>query len=401
MVSLREASGVGHAVLDVMLRPGMLQSYGANRNVGLLACAGHQVLFFDDDTICALRCLPKLECTSNKLIALAHLEPWSVTAFSNRREMYAHLHADTGCLLDMHEQYLGKLLWELDAEGKLDMTDACEHIRQRVYQRNGKVCVTSSGIYGDSGFKHLSILTTGGPSGSGRIFTSNDALLRNPAASRHCIRQAVAPIVHHTGSLLSTAFALDNTGPIAPFFPIGRGEDYLFALLLSAFNGCIVDLPHCLHHARDHSLPINNDFCTIALSDVVGAFFNHLIAVAQSDNSSDNLILSAHDIFADICHADAALIEQVCLQAFRSHKMKQINLLLSIIDTYPQRYTSIIELLDRQTLLCAEYAQLSLDHIEALVLPANSPRLVELLRSYCIATVQWALIHSSARIVHL
>ncbi len=199
-------------------------TYGANRNMLLLATRGRPVLMVDDDTVCetyrpiGFREDVRMRQAGHDGVVTDPSEIWPLLESGDDEQVCRAVPVD---VLGEHERWLG-----------------------------GAVALTANGLIGDCGWGGPSpYLFLRGPS-LARVAAS-DARYDACATSRRILR-AVRQVVicDRTDDFMSTCFALDRTTLVPPFLPICRGSDRVFAVLLArvAPHACFAHLPFVLSH---------------------------------------------------------------------------------------------------------------------------------------------------------
>ena len=187
-----------------LLEFGLIGTYGGYRNVALLDTAGDQVLSTDDDTLCQVYAPPNQDLTqvNGGGMPTPHYE-W----FKDRAEWQNQLQTVDHDLLAAHEEALG-----------------------RTTPEKHRIRVTSCGFVGDSAadYNYFHLIATG---------QERERLLANYPVARETreVMQAFPCLtLSQTPWLRTIQYGFDNTAPLPPFMPNGRGECGVFATLLLA-----------------------------------------------------------------------------------------------------------------------------------------------------------------------
>lgn len=203
-----------------LLEFGFIGTYGGYRNLALLDTAGDQVLSTDDDTLCQVYTPPNQDLTrvNGGGMPTPHYE-W----FKDRAEWQTRLQPLGGHdLLAAHEVALGR------------MTPEKHRIR-----------VTSCGFVGDSAadYNYFHLVATG---------QERERLLANYRVARETreVMQAFPCLtLSQTPWLRTIQYGFDNTSPLPPFMPKGRGECGVFAsLLLASKLDSLAYIPWAIAH---------------------------------------------------------------------------------------------------------------------------------------------------------
>jgi hypothetical protein len=228
---------------------GEASDVGANRNALLLALAGEAFYSTDDDMQCHLR-EPAEAC--DRILLSADDLPVPATLHADFAAARDRLLPSGGCLLDRHEELLGRDLGACLSERDPD------RISWRSVGSNGltgllagqaRILATFGGYYGDAGARFPSFYLWSGPQMQSQLLGGVEQY-RALVTSRQMVR--VAPVTTVTSSRFSMcgSVALDARALLPPFFPAHRGEDLAFGMLLgSCFDlGLFAHLPQAVAH---------------------------------------------------------------------------------------------------------------------------------------------------------
>lgn len=221
---------------------------GGSRNLLALLLQGRRVMCADDDIVA--------EFTAPQA---AELDLW-ITAGDARMELVPFdTPEETRAAIPLsncenpllvHERFVGQTAANLicETEGHGSLFDASAELTQGLTTRDMMVAVTASGLAGDCGSDGQAFFTLLGtsPEAQKYILERGDQL----NSSREILRKAKFPILCNSNSLMTFCCALDNSLPLPPFFPVGRGEDQAWQMLLHHVlpNTLIAHLPIAAAH---------------------------------------------------------------------------------------------------------------------------------------------------------
>jgi hypothetical protein len=222
---------------------------GANRNALLMAGAGEAFVSVDDDTLCEL--VRPRAAQLDRLVLSSQRDPTHVRLLENEADARAAVSPLHGCLLDLHERILGRTVADCAAQtdaSRFELSGLPAEALERLLTRRPSVVASFTGILGDSGAGspafHLWRSDVRHQLHDGAAY---DALSR----SRQVLHAAPATTIGSGSFLMTTSYALDARQLTPPFFPVLRGEDQLFGLVL---RRCFPDhllghLPVCITHS--------------------------------------------------------------------------------------------------------------------------------------------------------
>lgn len=208
------------------------QTYGANRNALLLASPGELFVMSDDDV--EWQCAVPGE--EQKALVLGQVKaPTPCRFFTDRRHLVESTRVAEVDILSAHEKMLGRTvsgcLAALGPDSVLDLDRVTPESADFFGGASRAVRVTISGSWGDSAMDTpLSVL--------GMTGESRDALVRSTESyerakeSREVFRCVPAYTISDGARLITLHAGVDNRSLLPPFFPVGRNEDGVFALML-------------------------------------------------------------------------------------------------------------------------------------------------------------------------
>jgi|GEM_PF-4107773 len=240
--------------------PGRGLAYGAARNLALLACPAGHLLSLDDDVSCIgrlvadpSRCLANASgAWSSKSDLLPPPPPIPEPGALGpdfARDGAAWLGLNAGSCLAGNET-----IWQLEQ---------CPGLA-RLLDPQARVRLIFSGTEGDSGvlskvvFLRKTILQNGDWHTDPARF---QAMFQSRGLARHFLQREVGKLHYCPGRV----FWLDHSSMVPPNFPLGRGEDTLFAHMLAGIDGRFLaaylpwSFAHRPRNPRDPHAPLRED----------------------------------------------------------------------------------------------------------------------------------------------
>jgi hypothetical protein len=220
-------------LLDFALTAGTI---GANRNLVLLLTAGEHILMADDDIVCE----PWAPNGRADGVALwGHTEPQDSEFFAARDDLrHAAAWVPDVDLVGAHAARLAQPLPAAlaSAHGGADLGEACGHLIGALVERRAPaVRLTFTGIAGDAGtYCPYTRLFATGPT-QARLASSRDVFER-ALRSREVLRAVSRTTITHDSRCMAGCMGLINTGLVPPFLPVGRNEDGVFGIMLTALD---------------------------------------------------------------------------------------------------------------------------------------------------------------------
>ncbi len=253
-VRLARESHVDDAVVRFALLgvDGLGFTVGANRNALLLDAAGEAFVSADDDTEARVAAPPR----ARDALVLTALPPEEVWAFRDRESVVAATRPHDESVIRLHESVLGRKLTDVVATAttEVDLTAITVGMLQDLASDRGRVALSLTGTYGDSGMSSPAALLLLAGTPSGERLTTKDAY-DLAISSREIVRCATATTITHASvELMTTSLAIDHRELLPPFLPIcERGEDTLFGLLMSACDPSAYSVfhPRAIAHAPE------------------------------------------------------------------------------------------------------------------------------------------------------
>jgi hypothetical protein len=258
---------------------------GANRNALLLDTAGDMIYSTDDDAICQLAVAPEDEDEEFDLSPSASraMQYWF---FPDREATLQSVSLIDEDLLSLHERFLGqdvcKCVTELQDLEALNLNRLDRETYRQLQSGGGKVTITFSGLFGDSGEPRPAALHQLDSRSRERLKEMHFDHLAG-LTSREVLRLVRRPRIGRTTAWNTTAIGYDNRELLPPFVPLLRGEDLLFGhTLRSCFSNSFVgDLPWAILHA-----PETRVFSTDVLEESTSAVWPSAVMAACMTSKS-------------------------------------------------------------------------------------------------------------------
>jgi hypothetical protein len=226
---------------------------GANTNALLLDVPDSGVFCFDDDSICRPA---RIETQSG--VGLSSMtscsSPWQplrMMVFPGPEVLDAHVREESCSLLAEHERWLGTKLAELlTTQSDIQLDDPAAELLAGTLQSRGRISVTWSGIYGDSGSSRCTHYLLLDGEDRQRLVANEDAY-RAAVEHRTVWKSPARPEIARSAFFQSVAFAIDTRAFVPPFMPFLRGSDTVFGQLLMfcTRDALLAYLPLSVHHA--------------------------------------------------------------------------------------------------------------------------------------------------------
>lgn len=249
---LARLSGVEPALADFAVSgcPQPRVGIGGSRNLLNLVTAGRRVLSADDDVIAAFEVPPP-----HHLGLWIHGEdvPMHTYFFESVAETEARVPVSAEPdALALHESFVGHSVASIVARlsGPASLRGAGQPLTAAIQQRTVRIAATALGLAGDCASDCLGFysLLSGGDTEQ-RVLARPTPL----APSREVLRRPEFPILCQGVYFMTFCHAVDNTLPLPPYFPVGRGEDQAWQKLLhwSLPDTVVGHLPLAVRHRPD------------------------------------------------------------------------------------------------------------------------------------------------------
>lgn len=224
------------------------KSYGLARTICLLLSVDCRAIVMDDDVICAAVASP------HKREGLAFGDsPREVDFYASEQDILSRTVKADFDPLTGHAQCLGLTMTQ--ALKKLGVDDLQEqHLQEanatylNLWQADSPILVTQSGTLGDPGTKGTSWIYNVDPASAQRLLASPGGL-ESALDKRHYWMGQPCPLFTRM-SVISQVTGLDNSHILPPYFPVFRGEDYLFGAMVEYLHpqAVVLEYDWCVPH---------------------------------------------------------------------------------------------------------------------------------------------------------
>ena len=225
------------------------KSYGLARTMCLLLTVGYRCIVLDDDVLCSSVLPPNtgegitFGGGSNRELACyaSEQELMQKAAFSDTDPLTGHAR----CL----GMSLSQALPQLDAKGinQATLHDASATMLNTL-RADSPILVTQCGSWGDPGTAGSNWFFDLGPESIERILAAPGGL-SSALSNRHYWLGRNRTNISKM-AVMSQATGLDNSQLLPPYFPVLRGEDYLFASMVVCLHptAAVLDYNWCVPH---------------------------------------------------------------------------------------------------------------------------------------------------------
>jgi hypothetical protein len=224
------------------------KSYGLARTICLLLSVGRRAIVMDDDVVCAAIASPHT-CRG---LAFGDSER-EVDFYSSEQDIrnrsqrldFDPLSGHASCLGLTMVEAIKALGFDSLQEEDLDGANA-DYLN--LWDANSPILMTQSGTLGDPGTTGTEWVYTLGPSSVARALQAAGGL-HSAVSNRHYWMGQPRPRFSKM-AVISQVTGLDNSRLLPPYFPVFRGEDYLFGAMTEYLhpNGVTLDYPWCVPH---------------------------------------------------------------------------------------------------------------------------------------------------------
>jgi hypothetical protein len=229
------------------------RSYGLARNVSLLLSAGYRCIMLDDDILCTAIEPP----FRREGIGFGDGDSRELACFSSVDELMRNAQYSPTDPLSGHASCLGMSLSQMLRSMDLDpLREAALKNTNAAFlntlHADSRVLMTQCGSWGDPGTVGNNWLFRLGVDSVQRILDAPGGLAA-AMEHRHYWLGRSRPNIGKM-AVMSQATGLDNTQLLPPYFPVLRGEDYLFAAMTMFLHpsSVVLDYGWCVPH-----LPLN------------------------------------------------------------------------------------------------------------------------------------------------
>lgn len=205
------------------------KSYGLARNLSLLLSVGCRAIVMDDDVVCAAVAAPH----HTNGIQFGHQER-EVEFYQNEGDLLAQTSRSDFDPLSGHALCLGLSMGQATTKLKnqpLEPQDleGASSTYLNLWDANSPVIITQTGSMGDPGSESTSWIYTLNNESSRRLMNFSGGL--EGALRSRCYWMGQPRPQFTKMSVMSQVIGLDNTKVLPPYFPVFRGEDYLFGAM--------------------------------------------------------------------------------------------------------------------------------------------------------------------------
>jgi len=271
------------------------KTYGLSRTVCLLLSVGYRSIVLDDDVLC--RAVPSPRAEQGVDIGGGSRE---LDVYDSESALMQSVTAAASDPLLAHSQALGLRQGELVSKLKGaeltagDLRDVDYSLLAKL-DANAPVLVTQCGSIGDPGTGGAHFLHRLSEDSIARLLSSPGGL-QQALSSRQC-RLGRDKSTFTRIALMSAMTGLDNTHLLPPYFPVHRGEDYLFGAMLEFLypQSAAIDFNWAIPHIPIEQRSSNGDSARkIAAVGGVGMFAAYIIEhSAQEPGPSEFTRLTA------------------------------------------------------------------------------------------------------------
>ncbi len=294
--TLRFAFGGGQAVGP---------TYGGNLNAAMLGNIGTMYACVDDDTVWRI----SRSARFSQSLSISRAIPEDCALYPTRAEAIENVvWDDQEDLLKCHEMLLGKSIGQCIGEitklgGRVDVSAIAPCVATSTMLHGGRVVATMTGVAGHSGSERVYWHLLHGDA-LARL-NANDHLYRRLKNSREVVRVANNWTISDTPALMAYAMGVDGREPLAPFLPVLRNQDGVFAKVMRICDSSryIGHIPWAILHD-----PSKSARCTPA-TDVRPRLADIVIGALQV---FDSTMLSC-DITENLCTVGKYLEDIACL----------------------------------------------------------------------------------------
>lgn len=326
---LRKESGVDQPVIDFCMFgdnrcDGV--SYGANRNSILMMSETDQIIYFDDDTVCDISSLSPSECG---LSACGHVDTMSIFSTDHTRQVPMHD-------IDLIGAFLSAFAFNFDVLEKVNVTGACcDHLFFSIGNPTPpNIAAVVTGAAGDCGMSTYLPILTAGSRESISAFALNDNVCRSVAEHRYLLRQMPKFTISHCGNIMAMCLGINRRVMLPPFFPLFRGEDALFGLILTSClrDEYIANLPFMIKHNMKTGMCGYHDVET-RVADVIMALVLLLVQDICVVSNEDRLIELGRRLH-ELARSSLKYFIEVAFSALKRMYCDRCNILVSTLDEH-------------------------------------------------------------------
>ncbi len=225
------------------------KSYGLARTMCLLLSVGYRCIVLDDDVLCSTVMPPNRD----EGITFGSGSNRELACYASEQELFQNAQFSDTDPLSGHARCLGmnlsQAITQLDAGGINQATlHNASATMLNTLQADSPILVTQCGSWGDPGTTGTNWFIGLDPESIVRVLAAPGGL---PGAldNRHYWLGRNNPNISKM-AVMSQVTGLDNSQLLPPYFPIFRGEDYLFASMVVCLHpsAAVVDYNWCVPH---------------------------------------------------------------------------------------------------------------------------------------------------------
>jgi hypothetical protein len=224
------------------------KSYGLARTLCLLLSVGHRAIVMDDDVICAAVPSP------HKREGFAFgATPREVDFYASEQDILQRTEKADFDPLTGHARCLGLGLGQAIAKlGGVQLQPQDLHNANAAYlnqwRAESPILVTQSGTLGNAGTRTPEWIFTIDPTSSQRLLATPGGLDSVLSSQQFWLGQP-RPLFTRM-PVISQVTGLDNSQLLPPYFPVFRGEDYLFGAMLEYLHpaAAVLEYDWCVPH---------------------------------------------------------------------------------------------------------------------------------------------------------
>lgn len=219
---------------------------GGNRNLIALLTQGRRFLSADDDIVAEFE-RPPAEAVA--LWVTAEMGPINTYHYPSAQALESQVALTREPdALSLHEAFVGHTVAEVVAglQGAACLEGAGDTLTAAIQQGEMRIAATALGLAGDSASDCLAFYSLLSVGESARSFFAMPPL----SSSREVLRRHPFAVLCQGVYLMTFCHAVDNTLPLPPYFPVGRGEDQVWQKLLhwSLPHTVVANLPLAARH---------------------------------------------------------------------------------------------------------------------------------------------------------
>lgn len=311
---------------------------GGNRNLIGLLTRGQRVLSVDDDIVARFEMPPRHDIA---LWILSEDVPTIVSFFESAEETEARVGMSVEPdALAMHEAFCGHTVADIVTrlDGVASLTGAGPALTAAITQRPVRIAATTLGLAGDSASDCAAFYSMAATGETARNFLARPMPL---PPSREVLRRPFFPVLCQGAYLMTYCCALDNTLPLPPFYPVGRGEDQVWQKLLHATlpDTVVGHLPLAALHRpgrpREYSRADYLDPCATFDGNALLLGLLDVCRPSASASDADQRLALVGRELAERAR-DPSGFASLVQAAWRTYLTQHRNIVASVLDSRPE-----------------------------------------------------------------